>query len=109
MAGQLKLLGGVCDGVPSSSSSQEQPLPKLQAINLETGWPSRGIANGLAVPGVLEQRVAVRGIVEGSGGRSVLLGYGDEGWREGGQFGVEGSWGCGGIFGEGEGEGVLGG
>lgn len=83
--------------------------PNLQhetAIVLETGWPSRGVANGVAVPGYAEQWVAVSGIVEsGAGGRSVFLGWGDEGWRDGGEFGVEGSWGCGHVFGDGEGEG----
>lgn len=79
-------------------------LKRETSIALETGWPSRGVANGAAVPGYVEQWVAVSGIVDsGVGGRSVFLGWGDEGWREGGEFGVEGSWGCGHVFG-GEGE-----
>lgn len=78
----------------------EQETP----IALETGWPSRGVANGAAVPGYVEQWVAVSEIRDsGVGGRSVFLGWGDEEWRDGGQFGVEGSWGCGHVFG-GEGE-----
>lgn len=74
--------------------------PGLGAVSLETGWPSRGRANGEAVPGYLEQWMAVAGIMEGAGGRSVVLGFGDEGWKDEGEFGVEGSWGCGHVFGE---------
>lgn len=73
----------------------------LEAVNLETGWPRRGRANGEAVPGYLEQWVAVAGIMaSAAGGRSVFLGFGDEGWKDEGEFGVEGSWGCGHVFGE---------
>ena len=73
-------------------------LVNERAVALETGWPKRGRANGRAVPGAVEQEVAVRGIQERVGGRSVLVGWGDEAWRDGGEFGVEGSWGCGDIF-----------
>lgn len=77
----------------------EEICPGLEAVNLETGWPRRGRRNGNAVPGVGEQAVAMQGIMEGSGGRSVVLGFGDDGWKDEGEFGVEGSWGCGHLFG----------
>lgn len=80
VAEQLGLLEWICPG--------------LHGVNLETGWPSRGRENGEAVPGVLEQMVAVQGIMRRAGGRSVLLGFGDDGWKDEGEFGVEGSWGC---------------
>lgn len=70
------------------------------AVNLETGWPRRGAAHGEAVPGFLEQWMAVAGIMEEAGGVSVFLGFADEGWKDEGEFGVEGSWGCGHVFGE---------
>lgn len=72
----------------------------LKAVNLETGWPSRGWPNGAAVPGYLEQWIAVVGILKEAGGLSVFLGFGDEGWKDEGQFGVERSWGCAHVFGE---------
>lgn len=78
---------------------EEEICPGLQAVNLETGWPKVGMANGVAVPGVLEQWVAVVGIQKVAGGRSVFLGYADDGWKEEGEFGVETSWGCAHIFG----------
>lgn len=68
------------------------------AVNLETGWPWRGRANGKAVPGREEQVVALEEILSRTGGRSVVLGFGDDGWMEEGEFGVEGSWGCESIF-----------
>lgn len=85
VAGQLAVLEGICPG--------------LEAVNLETGWPRRGRRNGAAVPGWEEQGVAMRGIMGGSGGRSVVLGFGDDGWKEEGEFRVEASWGCGHLFG----------
>lgn len=56
------------------------------------------MANGEAVPSREEQGVAIEGIMAEAGGRSVLLGFGDDGWMEEGEFGVEGSWGCDGLF-----------
>lgn len=82
------------------------PQP-LQAVNLETGWPSRGYPHGAAVPGYLEQWMAVAGIMKEAGGVSVFLGFGDDGWKDEGEFGVERSWGCGHVFGE-EGDGGVG-
>jgi len=78
----------------------ERICPGLEGVNLETGWPRRGRPNGNAVAGELAQLVAMQGIMESSGGRSVVLGFGDDGWKDEGEFGVEGSWGCGHLFGK---------
>ena len=77
----------------------EELCEGMQGVNLETGWPKQGIANREAVPGVLEQWVAVAGIQKAAGGRSAFLGYADDGWKDEGEFGVETSWGCAHIFG----------
>ncbi len=58
------------------------------------------------MPGYLEQWIAVAGIMQEAGGRSVFLGFRDEGWMDEGVFGVEGSWGCAHVFGEEGGAGV---
>lgn len=87
------------DYVISELERLEEICPGMQAVNLETGWPKVGMANGVAVPGVLEQWVAVAGIQKTAGGRSVFLGFGDDGWKEEGEFGVETSWGCAHVFG----------
>jgi len=89
VADQLVELGRICPG--------------LEAVNLETGWPSRGRVNGNAVPGRLEQMLAVTNIMKSAGGKSVFLGFGDDGWKDEGEFGGEQSWGCSHIFGEKEG------
>lgn len=83
---QLDQLAEVCEG--------------LEAVNLETGWPKRGRNNGFAIPSVLDQIIAINGIREQAGGRSVFLGYQDEEWKDGGQFDVETSWGCAYMFDE---------
>ena len=44
--------------------------------------------------------MAVAGIMERAGGKSVVLGFRDEGWKDEGVFGVESSWGCAHVFGE---------
>lgn len=73
--------------------------PDLEAVNMETGWPRRGVSNGVARPGQTEQAVAINSIMREVGGKSVLMGFGDDGWKDEGEFGVEGSWGCGHLFG----------
>lgn len=85
--------------VKSSIYALEEICPGLQGLNLETGWPHSGISNGEAVPTPAEQGVAIKTIMKEAGGRSVVLGFGDDGWMEEGEFGVEGSWGCDSLFG----------
>lgn len=69
-----------------------------EAFSLETGWPSHGKANGQAVPGVVEQRVAIKGIMRAAGARTVIASFEDDVWREPGDLGVEQYWGVGGLF-----------
>ncbi|KAL8688464.1 MAG: hypothetical protein Q9218_005636 [Villophora microphyllina] len=84
VASQLTLLESVCPG--------------KQAYNLETGWPSKGQANGAAVPGTWEQSVAVEGIKSAAGGKSAFFSFVDDLWKEEGEWGVERSWGCSHLF-----------
>ncbi|KAL8801862.1 MAG: hypothetical protein Q9200_006788 [Gallowayella weberi] len=84
VASQLTLLESVCPG--------------KEAYNLETGWPSKGSANGVAVPGRWEQRVAVEGIRHAAGGKSAFFSFVDDEWKEEGEWGVERSWGCSQLF-----------
>ena len=64
-------------------------------INLETGWPSKGSANGAAVPGVTEQAKAITSILttKGVGDCSVLLSFENDMWKNPGPFGCEQFWG----------------
>ncbi|KAL8708772.1 MAG: hypothetical protein Q9220_006414 [cf. Caloplaca sp. 1 TL-2023] len=84
VASQLTLLESVCPG--------------KKAMNLETGWPSKGSANGAAVPGSWEQSVAVEGIRQAAGGSSAFFSFVDDEWKEEGEWGVERSWGCSQLF-----------
>lgn len=77
---QVKILEGICKG--------------KDVINLETGWPSQGEANGLAVPGASQQAAAVKALVEEVGSMSVFFSYSNDMWKEPGEFNVERYWGC---------------
>ncbi|KAL4957347.1 glycoside hydrolase superfamily [Aspergillus filifer] len=67
-------------------------------INLETGWPNAGNANGKAVPGVAEQAIAIKALVEKVGTDSVFFSYADDTWKSkfasSDTYGVEQHWGC---------------
>ena len=97
----LDVLDQICVVGPKAHSAEERMAkPKPPAVNLETGWPTRGMVNGVARPGKLEQAEAVRGIVKLAGRRSVIVGWGDDVWKEEGDLGVERAWGCEGLFGK---------
>ena len=67
-------------------------------INLETGWPNAGDANGVAVPGVSEQATAIKSMVKAVGSKSIFFSYLDDPWKTPGEFNVEQHWGCSGVF-----------
>jgi exo-beta-1,3-glucanase (GH17 family) len=60
----------------------------------EIGWPKEGAANGLAVAGVEEQKVAMKKIQEKVGVQSCLFSFQDDNWKEPGSLGVEQHFGC---------------
>ncbi|KAF2157394.1 glycoside hydrolase family 17 protein [Myriangium duriaei CBS 260.36] len=62
-------------------------------VDIEIAWPSAGEPNGLAVPGVNEQRIAFAGMADAIGSRAVFSSFEDDGWRDAGDFGVETHWG----------------
>ncbi|GLB05058.1 hypothetical protein AtubIFM57258_011089 [Aspergillus tubingensis] len=66
----------------------------MDVINLETGWPSKGNANGAAVPGTTEQATAIKGIRESVGELSVFFSYANDLWKDPGEYDVEQYWGC---------------
>jgi len=95
---QMTFLRGVCVDFERDGQEDGSEPGRREAVALEVGWPRRGGANGLAVPGALEQRVAVRGMAEAIGAQAAFVSFEDDGWREEGEFGVERSWGCVGVF-----------
>ncbi|KAL4969405.1 putative cell wall glucanase (Scw11) [Aspergillus stella-maris] len=66
-------------------------------INLETGWPSGGDANGKAIPSKSEQKIAIKSLLEKVGDVSVFFSYTDDAWKaknEYNPYNVETHWGC---------------
>jgi len=49
---------------------------------VESGWPSQGGANGLAVPSAANQKIAIRNIVKAMGSDVILFSAYDETWKE---------------------------
>ncbi|KAI9836949.1 MAG: hypothetical protein M1837_003161 [Sclerophora amabilis] len=72
--------------------------PGKDALNLETGWPTQGNSNGMAEPNYENQKKAIAGIMKVAGGKSALLSYRDDLWKEPGKLGVEQYWGCSDLF-----------
>ncbi|KAL2818103.1 glycoside hydrolase superfamily [Aspergillus granulosus] len=72
--------------------------PGKDLINLETGWPNAGLANGKAIPSPSEQAIAIKSLVEKVGSVSVFFSYSDDAWKSkfqsSDQFKVETHWGC---------------
>ncbi|CAI7590640.1 unnamed protein product [Penicillium glandicola] len=67
-------------------------------LNLETGWPNAGDANGDAVPGVAQQKTAIEALVKIAGSKSIFFSYADDTWKSPGEFDVEQHWGCASVF-----------
>ncbi|KAJ5762914.1 hypothetical protein N7533_001595 [Penicillium manginii] len=67
-------------------------------LNLETGWPNGGSANGEAVPGTAEQKTAIKAIAKSIGSKSIFFSYANDDWKAPGSFGVEQHWGCADVF-----------
>ena len=82
---ELAILRTVCPG-------------KTDVINLETGWPTQGSPDGVAVPGAQEQITALTAIVKEAGDDCVFFSYANDSWKPPGEFGVEPYWGCGSVF-----------
>ncbi|KAJ6041383.1 uncharacterized protein N7446_010729 [Penicillium canescens] len=69
-----------------------------KVINLETGWPNAGVANGAAVPGEDKQVTAIMAIAKAAGARCVFFSYSNDLWKSPGDFNVEQHWGCADVF-----------
>ena len=71
---------------------------KMEAYNLESGWPSSGLPNGAAIPGSWDQKVALEGILSAAGSKSSIFSFENDPWKAPGPFQVEQFWGCADIF-----------
>jgi len=61
----------------------------------ESGWPSKGLANGLAQPGHQQQQVAIKSIADACGDKVIFFSAFDELWKQDTPytFGAEKYWG----------------
>lgn len=84
VSSQISLLGSLCPG--------------KTPYNLETGWPTQGDANGAAVPGVINQQIAIASIAAAAGSKSVFFSFQNDMWKHPGSLGVEQFWGCLSLF-----------
>lgn len=81
------------------ASSSSQPI-----VILEAGWPSQGLENGEAAPGIEEQQAAISSILTARNPRSgehvdiALYTFEDELWREPGVLSVETHFGVSQLF-----------
>jgi exo-beta-1,3-glucanase (GH17 family) len=82
-AQQLEQAAAVCPGAAAKGK-----------YITEIGWPKSGNANGAAVPGVEEQKKALKDIMEKVGSEACLFSYQDDYWKAPGAYGVEQSFGC---------------
>ena len=60
----------------------------------EIGWPSGGNANGKAVAGPAEQKVAMKKIMDKVGSEACLFSFKDDPWKHPGDLNVEQHFGC---------------
>ncbi|KAJ5625493.1 hypothetical protein N7510_001802 [Penicillium lagena] len=81
---EYKLLQSICPG--------------KDVLNLETGWPNGGDANGAAVPGPSEQNIAIHQIAKYIGSKSIFFSFSNDQWKSPGAFSVEQHWGCADVF-----------
>jgi exo-beta-1,3-glucanase (GH17 family) len=79
VAGQLALVDALCPG--------------KTGINLETGWPSAGNCIGVSCPSPANQAIALQSIADTVGGKSCVLSFFDDLWKEAGDCGCETSFG----------------
>ncbi|KAE9381488.1 glycoside hydrolase family 17 protein, partial [Stipitochalara longipes BDJ] len=86
VAGQLSLVDALCPG--------------KTGINLETGWPYAGNANGVSIPSPANQLTALESIANAVGGKSVVLSFYDDLWKPAGSCGCETSFGISSIANE---------
>ncbi|KAK8218165.1 beta-glucosidase 5 [Phyllosticta capitalensis] len=83
------------DFVVSQLGLASKACSSKDVFNLESGWPHQSSSNNdKAIAGTSEQATAIKSIIEKAGTHSVIFSYGDDTWKDGGEWGVEGYFGC---------------
>lgn len=73
--------------------SQVANLCNKQTVITETGYPHAGIVNGNNVPSPANQKIALKSIMDATGGVVTILTTYDDYWKDPGPFGIEQSFG----------------
>jgi exo-beta-1,3-glucanase (GH17 family) len=84
--------------VKQQLDSLNDVCPGKTAYNLETGWPNGGNANGDAIAGWAEQKLAIASISLVVGAKSTFFSFANDAWKAPGALGVEQHWGCADLF-----------
>jgi exo-beta-1,3-glucanase (GH17 family) len=84
--------------VKAQLDSLDNVCPGKAAYNLETGWPNGGNANGDAIAGWAEQKIAIASISLVIGAKSTFFSFANDAWKAPGALGVEQHWGCADLF-----------
>lgn len=77
----------------------EQACANKTGYVLECGYPTSGAANGLSIPSVLNQKIAITAIQETIGDKVVFFSMFDDEWKSPGECECEQHWGVGSLFG----------
>ncbi|KAJ0121560.1 glycoside hydrolase family 17 protein [Diaporthe amygdali] len=83
--GQIEIVEKACGGKPG--------------YVLECGYPTQGNTNGVNVPSVANQQIAIASIKETLGDKVVFFSMFDDNWKDDGACGCEKHWGVGTLFG----------
>ncbi|KAI9806995.1 MAG: hypothetical protein M1833_002653 [Piccolia ochrophora] len=83
------------DFVAKQMKGLEECCPGKETYNLETGWPSAGADNGVAIAGKSEQEEAIAGIRKAVGNKVAFFSFVDDLWKDDKR---EQSFGCGHLF-----------
>lgn len=84
--------------VTSQQSSTAKACNNMDVVITETGYPSKGDSNGDNTPSVSNQEIALKSIMEKTGGKVTILSAFDDFWKEPGPHGIEQYFGCLSVF-----------
>lgn len=82
----------------TQQKSQVEKLCSKLAFITETGYPSKGDTNGNNVPSAENQAVAIKSIIESTGGDVTILTTFEDFWKSPGPYGIEQYFGCINLF-----------
>ena len=77
------------DYVTSQQAATAEACGNMDVLITETGYPSKGNVNGNNVPSPENQEIAIRSIIEKTGGQVTILTTYNDFWKHPGPYGIE--------------------